>query len=135
MANWDAPASPAWQESPQPEAPRGNGMGVAALVLGILACVLFWTVIGAVLLGLLAVVFGIIGARRGRRPGVRHRTKAVVGACLGALALLVGAVLTAFAVVIWKSDEFRDYRECLRHADTQSETTQCARDFGHSLEN
>ena len=42
---------------------RGNGMAVAALVLGILAVVLFWTVVGGALLGLLAVVFGVIGAR------------------------------------------------------------------------
>lgn len=42
-------------------------MGVAALTLGLIGAVLFWTVLGGVVLGLLALIFGIVGYRRGKR--------------------------------------------------------------------
>ena len=44
-----------------------NGLGTAALVLGILALVTCWTVIGGVVLGVLAVIFGFIGRGRVKR--------------------------------------------------------------------
>src|SRR5438045_1694313 len=44
-----------------------NGFGTAALVLGIIGLVLFWTIVLGVVLGVLALVFGILGHKRANR--------------------------------------------------------------------
>ncbi len=76
--------------------PRRNGMGTAALVLGILALVLvvliFFSPLGA-LLGLLAVIFGIVGILRANRGEADNRGQAVAGLVTGVVALVVGLFL------------------------------------------
>ncbi len=83
----------------QPSTPRrGNGMGIAAMVLGIVAITTAWIpfafVAGAVC-GVLAVVFGIVARRRRAERG--PSPAATVGLILGPIALLFaigGFVLT-----------------------------------------
>lgn len=114
---------------------RGNGLAVAALVLGILAILLFWTVFGGVVLGLLALVFGIIGARRARGGRAPHGVMSIVGAVLGALGLIASGVILAIGASILNSDEFKDFDDCVQHADTKSERDACAEDFDRDMNN
>ncbi|WP_217168941.1 DUF4190 domain-containing protein [Streptomyces sp. AC512_CC834] len=114
---------------------RGNGMAIAALVLGILAVLLFWTVIGGVVLGLLALIFGIIGARRARGGRAPHRAMSVVAAVLGALGVIASVVIIAIGASILNSDEFKDFDDCVQHADSQSERDACADDFNEDVNN
>lgn len=118
-----------------PQQARGNGMAVAALVLGIAACVFFWTVIGGILLGIIAVVLGIIGARKARQGRAPHRAMAIVGVVLGALGLIAGGVIVGVGVSILNSDDFKSYSDCVKHANTQSDRDQCAKDFSHDVQN
>jgi uncharacterized membrane protein len=131
------PATPA--DSTQPHTGegvrRGNGLAIAALVLGILAVVLFWTVIGGVLLGILALVFGIIGARRARGGRAPRRTMSIFGAVLGVLGVIGSVVIIAIGASILNSDEFKDFDDCVQHADTQSERDACADDFNEDVNN
>ncbi|MEV7015893.1 DUF4190 domain-containing protein [Streptomyces sp. NPDC093991] len=113
---------------------RHNGFGIAALVLGIVGALLFWTAIGGIVLGLLAVVFGVLGFRRGRRGVATNGTMAVIGAVLGALALVVSSVLLALGVAVINSDEFKDYQDCIDHANSQSDRQECARDFDREVD-
>nr|WP_236071368.1 DUF4190 domain-containing protein [Streptomyces polyasparticus] len=115
--------------------PQGNGMAIAALVLGVAAILLFWTVIGGVVLGILALVLGIIGARRARRAGAPHRAMAIVGAVLGVLAAIASAVIIAIGASILNSDEFKNFDDCVRQADSQSERDACERDFERDMNN
>jgi hypothetical protein len=112
-----------------------NGLAVAALVLGIVACVFFWTVIGGIVLGLVAVVLGILGARRARQGLAPHRTMAVIGAVLGALGLIVSVVIVAIGVSVLNSDEFKNFNDCVSHASSQAEKDQCAKDFSRDTNN
>ncbi|MER7518011.1 DUF4190 domain-containing protein [Streptomyces sp. NPDC126499] len=83
---WGAPGAPQ-----PPYAQPQNGLGVAALVLGIVGVLfgilpfLFW--LGAIL-GVLAVVFGIIGAGRAGKGLATNKGMAVTGAVLGGVALV-----------------------------------------------
>ena len=113
----------------QPAGPPRNGFGIAALTLGLIGAVLFWTVIGGLLLGLLAVVFGILGFRRGRRGQATNGTMAMTGAIIGALALIASGVIVAVGASLLNSGEFSSLKDCLEHAGTQSEQKQCQRDF------
>jgi uncharacterized membrane protein len=108
-------------------------MAIAALVLGIVALVLFWTVFGGIVLGLAAVVLGIIGARKARGGRAPHGKMSVVGAVLGALALIVSVVILAIGASILGSDEYKNLDECVRDATTQSEREACEKDFERDI--
>ncbi|MGW0310619.1 DUF4190 domain-containing protein [Streptomyces flavidovirens] len=68
------------QTSPDTGVKRSNGLAITALVLGVAAILLFWTVFGGIVLGLLAVIFGIIGARRTRGDQAPHGKTPIIGA-------------------------------------------------------
>jgi hypothetical protein len=110
-------------------------MAIAALVLGVVACIFFWTVFGGIILGLLGLVLGIIAARRARGGRAPHRGMAVAGAVLGALALIVSSAIVAIGVSFLNSDTFKDYNDCMKHADSRSDRDHCAKDFEHDVRN
>ncbi|MGR8007048.1 DUF4190 domain-containing protein [Streptomyces hypolithicus] len=123
------------QTHPGADVKRGNGLAIAALVLGIAAILLFWTVFGGILLGLLAVILGIIGARKARGGRAPHGKMSIIGAVLGALGLIASAVIIAIGASILNSDEFKNFDDCVQHAGTQSERDQCAEDFNKDVNN
>ena len=94
-----SPPTPGWAPpAPQIVAPAtGNGLAITALVLGIVGLVLCWVPFLGVLLGVLAVIFGIIGARRARVSGAR-RGQARAGWIMGIVTILLGVVLTAVII-------------------------------------
>ncbi|MCC3776126.1 DUF4190 domain-containing protein [Streptomyces sp. UNOB3_S3] len=99
------PAAPYWPPYPIPMVPQArNGMGITALVLGIigvvlgLAVVLFWL---SWLPALLAVIFGFVGLSYARKGLATNRAMALAGVILGVAGLLIsagGGVLAAVAV-------------------------------------
>ncbi|KAA6223864.1 DUF4190 domain-containing protein [Streptomyces albofaciens JCM 4342] len=103
------PASAPWSPYPMDPLlaarPPRNGMGITALVLGIVSLVLgvfvflFWM---TWLPGLLAVIFGIIGMRRHRKGLATNGTMATVGTVLGALGLVASIACGIFVAVLAK---------------------------------
>lgn len=77
---------------PAPAQPK-NGLGTAALVLGIVGAVFaFIPVVGifiAIPLAVLAVIFGVIGLVRASRTTATNKGPALSGAILGGVALVV----------------------------------------------
>ena len=91
-----------------------NGLAVAALVVGIVGVVLFWTVWGGVILGILGLVFGAVGLSKGNR-GAPNKGMAVAGLILGGVAV-VGSILfiVALVSVVDSSEEkFDQIAECI----------------------
>ncbi|WP_206321913.1 DUF4190 domain-containing protein [Streptomyces sp. HNM0575] len=126
------PGGPAMWDPALSRPPR-NGLGVAALTLGLIGALLFWTVLGGVVLGLLALIFGIVGFRRGRRGEATNGTLAAVGAVIGTLALLGSTVVLVFAVSLLSSGDYDELRSCVEKATTQAEQEQCQKDFVDSV--
>lgn len=90
------------------EKPR-TGMAIASLVLGILAFLTCWAPIGsyaAVIMALLAVIFGIFGVRRTSGRGM-----AIAGLILGGIALVVSVLASIFWTTIFV-DAARVAQEC-----------------------
>lgn len=83
----------AW--GPQP----ANGLGIASLVLGIIAVALFCLYGLGIILGVLALVFGLIGRGRVRRGEADNGGVALAGIILGSVGIVVSAVF--LGLVIW----------------------------------
>jgi heme/copper-type cytochrome/quinol oxidase subunit 2 len=83
-----------WQQQP------ANGMGVAAMVLGILSVCLFclYGVVGIVL-GVLALIFGILGRKRVRAGSATNSGQALAGIILGSIGIAIGTIVVG--LLIW----------------------------------
>ncbi|WP_461083743.1 DUF4190 domain-containing protein [Streptomyces deserti] len=86
-----------WPGTPMP--PQ-NGMGIAAMVLGIVSCTLFclYGVISLVT-GILAVVFGIKGRRRAERGVATNHGQAQAGLIMGIIGIVLGIAVIVLMVV------------------------------------
>src|SRR3954468_7475587 len=87
------PTSPVQQSATAPEPPRsGNGLGVAALIIGIVAFVgalIPFLNYGAWFLGLVGLVLGIIGlVQKNKRKGT-----AIAGTIISAVSILLSVIL------------------------------------------
>ena len=107
-----------------------KGLAIATLVIGIFAILLCWTVVGGVLLGLLAIVLGIVASGRAKKGQAGGRGMAITGAVLGGLGLLLSVVFIAISVWFINEVGFGDLTACLEDAgDDQAKVAQCERDF------
>jgi hypothetical protein len=80
-----------------PPAAQANGLAVAALVCGILAIVLFFTIVFPFILGGLAVIFGAIGIGTANKGGP-HKGLAIAGLICGVVGIgLAVAFIGLFA--------------------------------------
>ncbi|MGI5170323.1 DUF4190 domain-containing protein [Spirillospora sp. CA-253888] len=111
-APWGPPSGPRGPFPPPRQAGNGNGLGVAALVLGVVGVVLglvpflFWL---SGTFGVLALVFGLIGHSRAGKGQATNKGMALAGNILGGLALvlaIIGVVLTVmFVEAVNRSDD------------------------------
>ncbi len=73
-----------------------NGAAIAALITGIIALLLSWIPginLLAFLLGIVAVVTGVIGLRNANQRGEGRKGMAIAGLVTGILALIVGVLV------------------------------------------
>lgn len=76
--------------------PASNGMAVAGFVVGLLSVVLFWTYIGAIILGAVGLALSLVGLSRSKRRQGKFRGLAIWGIVLSAVGMIAGA-----AVLVW----------------------------------
>lgn len=132
-----APSYPSSQDGSAPARPR-NGLGVAALVLGILAIVGCWSALAAIILGILAVIFGIVGVRRANRRTATNKGVAIGGLVTGAIGLLLGIVFAiafgAFLSVF--GNEIHGLQQCLQQAGSDhAKVQQCDQQYQQQVNN
>lgn len=89
-----------------PMAPA-NGMGVTSLVLGIIAAAVFCLWPLAIVLGVLAIIFGAIGRGRARRGEATNPGQALAGLICGIAGVVLGVGLLVALIVI-PDDAFED---------------------------
>ncbi|MFJ4714962.1 DUF4352 domain-containing protein [Streptomyces sp. NPDC088785] len=119
------PQYPPFQQ-PQPQQAARNGLGTAALILGIVGAVsgvvpiLFWL---AGVLGLIALILGLTGRGRARRGEATNKGVALTGALLGlaAMGLAVFGAYTTFKAVDDAVDQFNE-----SVSDTKAKGTESA---------
>ncbi|MCL6736579.1 DUF4190 domain-containing protein [Streptomyces neyagawaensis] len=79
--------------------PPSNGMGIASMVLGICAATLFCMWPLAILLGVMAVIFGIIGRAKASRGEATNPGHALAGIICGIAGFLMGIGFFVLIVV------------------------------------
>ncbi|MCW2622925.1 MAG: hypothetical protein JWL64_2527 [Frankiales bacterium] len=127
------PYGPNAYGQPRP-AGRSNGMGVTALVLGVLAILTSWLVLGLVL-GILGVVFGILGRKRAHRGLADNGGQALAGLITGIIGVLAGIAFLTLYIAVFASDSGRDYLDCLGSSHSRAEQKQCQDEFSQHFGN
>ncbi|GAA5106576.1 DUF4190 domain-containing protein [Nocardia iowensis] len=125
------PGQPAyWQESP-----KGKGLAITALVLGILAVLSFWTLVGGYLFGAFALIFGLVALAKTRSGRAGGAGMAITGVILGVLGLIGAIVVTIIGYSFFVDSGGKDFFDCVNRAGSdQSKIEQCERDWNQRLE-
>jgi uncharacterized protein HemX len=87
------------------------------------------------ILGVLALIFGIIGRKRASRNEASNGGAALAGAILGGLAIAGSIIIIAAGAAFYQNnkDAFNNYSDCVNHANTQQELQDCADQFSNDL--
>jgi uncharacterized protein DUF4190 len=103
-----------------------NGPGTAALVLGIVAVVLSWTVVGGIVLGILAVIFGTVGRVRVKHGEADNRRSANAGIITGVVGIVLAGGLIALGFSVLNSTAGKNLQQCLKNANgNKAAVSQC----------
>lgn len=126
------PPPPQGYAYPPPPTAAKNGIGIAALVVAIVALL---SLVGGVVLGVVAVILGFIGWGRAKRGEATNGGIAVAGIVLGFLSIIEAIVVIWLAV--WGFNEVggTDYIDCISRAGNDQEAVQrCADEFQQRVE-
>jgi hypothetical protein len=116
----------------------GNGLGVAALVLGVASLVAALSFVMFPLAlpgGLLAAILGAIAVSRGRASGATSHGQAIAGIVCGVVALVVAVV---FAVrfgtfVANNTSVFTSFDHCIAKAGDRAAVSNCIAQFANDV--
>lgn len=121
---WQSANGAAGSQPPPQQQPQSNGMAIAALVCGILALVLSWIPVVnvlSVILGITAIVAGILGIRRANLPGLGQKGLAIGGLVTGVIALLLSLLILIGLAGLFSDPEFRELFEQLEEGEDPQE--------------
>ncbi|MGW7054569.1 DUF4190 domain-containing protein [Streptomyces sp. NPDC054887] len=94
-AGYGGPAAWTGQQVPAP----ANGYGITAMVLGIIAVTFFCAYGLGIILGILALIFGILGRKRVQRGEATNAGMALAGIILGVVGFVLSAAFIGF--IVW----------------------------------
>jgi Domain of unknown function (DUF4190) len=119
-----------------PPAGPKNGLGIAALVIAIIALVFVWSVFGGIIGGIVAVIIGFLGYGRAKRGEATNGGVAIAGIVLGFVAIIVSLVFIPIWIAFFNEIGIADYTDCLIRAGSDQEAVQrCADQFQEHIEN
>lgn len=124
------PPMPYGEYYPGAPVPPRNGLGVAALVLAIIALVASCSVAGGLVLGISAIIIGVLARGRVKRGEANNGGMAMTGIILGALAVVVSLAFIALYSSVFNEYGGRDLVSCLQEAGGDNLRAQlCMDDF------
>lgn len=121
------------QSAGAPVRPR-NGFGIAALILGLLALLLCWTIVGGLVFGILALIFGLLGRARAKRGEATNGGVSLGGVVLGIIGLLLTIGLVAVGASLLNSPAGQNYEQCIQQSGRDpAKMQQCFSEFGNQV--
>ena len=131
------PPMPYAGQAPPPAAPR-NGLGITALVLAIIGLLICWIpFVGffGLILGIVAVILGIMGRGRVKRGEANNGGVALSGIVLGVFAIIGAIAAAALWFFAFKEVGGGDYIDCMNKAGNDTDAQQqCNDEFRQHLE-
>jgi hypothetical protein len=128
------PPQPYYGYLPPAVGPR-NGLGIASLVLAIIALFGVWSVFGGIVMGLGAVAIGFLAWGRVKRGTANNGGVAIAGIVLGSLAIIVSLAFIAIWMALWNEVSGGDYLSCVQKAGPDhSKRQHCADQFREHVE-
>jgi hypothetical protein len=122
-AGWEAPR---WEPAAGPRGPaappRRSRTAVTALVVGVLAIPLFFTVYIGALIGLVGLVLGLVALAITRGGRFGGRAMAVAGTVCALIGLVMSVALGLYGI-----KTYRDCQQRLGHKPTIAEVRDCTR--------
>jgi hypothetical protein len=107
-------------------------LGIAALVVAIVALI---SVVGGVVLGVVAVILGFLGWQRARRGEATNGGIAIAGIVLGILSIIEALVVIALSVWVFNSVGGSNYMDCLSKAGSDQQAVQrCVDQFQNRVQ-
>jgi hypothetical protein len=120
--------------SAPPVGPR-NGLGIASLVIAIVALVTCASVVLGVILGIVAIVIGFAARGRVKRGEANNGGIAIAGIVLGFVAIVASLAFIAIWVAVFRDVGGQNYLDCLNKAGNNSDQIQkCADQFRQHVE-
>lgn len=121
------PPMPYGDYYPGPPTVMRNGLGIAALITGILGLFGSCSVVFGVLLGIVAIIFGLVGRGRVKRGEANNGGMATAGIILGVLAIVVSI---AWVMWVFNGADVPQFFDCLSDAGNDPvKTDLCTSDF------
>ena len=118
-----------------PAAPK-NGLGTAALVIAIVALISSVSVVGGILLGVVAVILGFVARGRVKSGEANNGGVALAGIILGIISIIAGLAFVAIWVGLFREVDAGGYIDCLQRAGQDSTAVQqCSDEFRESMTN
>ncbi|MGB7385603.1 MAG: DUF4190 domain-containing protein [Rhodococcus sp. (in: high G+C Gram-positive bacteria)] len=118
-----------------PPASPNNTMGIVALVLGIAGILSSWTVVGGIVLGLAAIILGILARSKYKKGTATNGTMSIVSIDLGAIADVISAVVIVIGVGVFNEVGGSDFIDCMNNAgNNQTLQQQCADQFERNVD-
>lgn len=107
-----------------------NGMGVAAVVIGVIALVASCSVAGGLILGITAIILGFLGRTRVKRGEANNGGVALTGIILGAVAVVVSVAFIALYSSVFNKYGGSDLVSCVQNAGGDNDQVQlCMEEF------
>jgi hypothetical protein len=121
-----------------PSARSRNGLGVAALVLGVASLVAAFSFVLfplGLLGGLVAVILGVIALSRRRTSGATNPGQAWAGTICGVLALVAGIVFSVRVgtFVEHNTSAFTSFDNCIAKAGNRNAVANCIARLANSI--
>jgi hypothetical protein len=104
----------------QPKPHPRNELGIAALVVGILAVVFCWFPFAGIVFGVATVALAIAGRKRIRRGEADNRRTTTIGIALGTAAFVIGGAISAVFLL-----SVIDHQNCIDHARGRADYARC----------
>jgi len=118
-----------------PAAPK-NGLGIAALVVAIIALLGSFSIIGGIIGGIVAVILGVIGRGRAKRGEANNGGVALAGVILGVISIIVSLAFIPIYVGLFKDIGGGGYLECLQQAgQDRTAVEQCSNELRQTMSN
>lgn len=115
--------------------PPRNGLGVAALVLAVIALVASCSVAGGLVLGIAAIVVGVLARGRVNRGEANNGGVATTGIILGAVAVVISLAFIALYSRVFNEYGGGDLVSCVQDAGgDNNRVQQCMDEFQQRVE-